>query len=417
MSTLTFSILAACLGLVALAKPAAAQAPAAAPRSIEALLRAHPDKFGKLLESPETFRVQVLLGEVRDGARGPELVQSGWRVDAEYFYPASTVKLHASVAALERLNETRRAGASKLDERTPLAFQPLFEGESLEERDETNLAGGTITLEHLIRRVLIISENPPFNRLYDVCGQGWLNERMWRAGMPRTRLTHRLEISRTPEQNQRTNAFEWRLESGAIAVAERNNDKQQLALEGVKGIEVGAAHMAGGKRVDKPMSFLRRSHAPLSELQTLVVRISRPDIKLPGEPFDLTDAQRALLLDAMSVFPANSPNPKYDRTKYPDDWVKWFLPGVARVVPIERIKIYNKVGLAYGFVTDTSYIVDLETKRSFFLAATIYVNANGVLNDGLYEYDDVAFPFFASLGEVVARELWAAPVSAPERSK
>jgi hypothetical protein len=40
-----------------------------------------------------------------------------------------------------------------------------------------------------------------------------------------------------------------------------------------------------------------------------------------------------------------------------------------------------------------------------------------VLNDGVYEYDDVAFPFFASLGEVVARELWAAPVSAPERSK
>ena len=31
----------------------------------------------------------------------------------------------------------------------------------------------------------------------------------------------------------------------------------------------------------------------------------------------------------------------------------------------------------------------------FFLAATIYTNSDGVLNDDAYDYDEVALPFFA----------------------
>ena len=61
-------------------------------------------------------RLQFILTEVIRGRR----VDHVYRADAEYFYPASTVKLHASVAALERLNELRRTSAPKADERTPL---------------------------------------------------------------------------------------------------------------------------------------------------------------------------------------------------------------------------------------------------------------------------------------------------------
>jgi hypothetical protein len=38
------------------------------------------------------------------------------------------------------------------------------------------------------------------------------------------------------------------------------------------------------------------------------------------------------------------------------------------------------------------------------VAAAIYTNSDGVLNDDRYDYESVALPFMAELGEIVARE-------------
>lgn len=65
-----------------------------------------------------------------------------------------------------------------------------------------------------------------------------------------------------------------------------------------------------------------------------------------------------------------------------------------------NVRIFNKVGWAYGFLTDVSYIVDFDTGVEFFLAATIHVNADGIYNDDNYEYETVGLPFFSNLGQV-----------------
>jgi len=72
------------------------------------------------------------------------------------------------------------------------------------------------------------------------------------------------------------------------------------------------------------------------------------------------------------------------------------------------LRIYNKIGRAYGFTIDNSYVFDVETGRSFFLTAVIYTNANGVLNDDRYEYE-FADCTLADLAEVLGRALWQIP--------
>ena len=79
------------------------------------------------------------------------------------------------------------------------------------------------------------------------------------------------------------------------------------------------------------------------------------------------------------------------------------------MIPKERLRIYNKTGQAYGFSTENAWVVDTETGRGFFLAATLYTNKDGILNDDEYEYEEIALPFMADLGEAVARRLWAQP--------
>ena len=147
------------------------------------VLCAHPG-LRPVVEEASDHRLQAVLGMVEEGPEGPRLAQHGYRLGAEYFYPASTVKLFAAVAVLERLAELRRETGLPIDPDTPLVFHPRFADEELEEADESNLAGGRITVRHEIRKLFLVSDNRAFNRLYELLGQDfgyrfWAEEALW----------------------------------------------------------------------------------------------------------------------------------------------------------------------------------------------------------------------------------------------
>jgi hypothetical protein len=82
----------------------------------------------------------------------------------------------------------------------------------------------------------------------------------------------------------------------------------------------------------------------------------------------------------MSMKPAESDYPAYDST-YTDAYVKFLLYGGSGNMPEEGIRIFNKVGDAYGFLTDAAYIVDFKNGVEFLLSATVYTNENEIFND------------------------------------
>ncbi len=177
----------------------------------------------------------------------------------------------------------------------------------------------------------------------------------------------------------------------------------------VHGIQVGEAWLTNDdpqQRVEGPMDFTPKNRVSLVDLQRALCMIVAPEVDCGGPGFELRAEDRALLLDPMHGLAGDSRNPVYDRAEHPDDEVRPFRPGLLRVVPADRLEVYNKVGWSYGFSLDTAWIVDRETGRSFFLAATLYTNADGVINDDQYEYKTVAWPFLADLAEATARYLW-----------
>jgi hypothetical protein len=102
----------------------------------------------------------------------------------------------------------------------------------------------------------------------------------------------------------------------------------------------------------------------------------------------------------MARLPRESLEPVYAPEDYPDSFAKYLLAGGEPALP-EGVTIYNKIGQAYGFTTDNAYIVDRERGIEFFLAATVYTNANQRFNDDAYEYDEVAIPFMRDLGRLI----------------
>ncbi len=84
-----------------------------------------------------------------------------------------------------------------------------------------------------------------------------------------------------------------------------------------------------------------------------------------------------------------------------EGYVKFLMyGGDAKAIP-SHIRIFNKVGDAYGFLTDAAYIVDFKNKVEFILSATIYTNENQTFNDDTYEYKEIGLPFLRELGQAI----------------
>jgi hypothetical protein len=345
-------------------------------RWLEDLLAADPANR-ELLADPARYRLQVLVTIVGPDAK---TIEHGYRVDAEYTYPASAIKTFASVAALRELERLQAEGhAVELD--TPIMFCALGRDRCRE---------GPRTLAHEIHQMQLVSDNRAFNRLYDFVGHRAMNELAWAMGFDSVRIRHRMYDVDHAAVRRTTVKLELRPKHGApVICAQRTSDLELPAPRVTAGLQIGEARLVKGKRVDGAMDFTDKNAVTLRDLHRLCLALARPD--LPGVPqLGISAAHREVLLAAMTE-------------RAPEARFKPMLKGVARVVPSERVRYVSKAGRAFGFHLDNAYIEDRESGRAMAVTAVLYVDADGVLDDDRYEYDTVSFPFFARLGEALAK--------------
>ena len=92
----------------------------------------------------------------------------------------------------------------------------------------------------------------------------------------------------------------------------------------------------------------------------------------------------------------------YASKRYFDAYKKYLYYGRSPSSPAEQgLSIYNIVGMSHGFLADVAYFTDSLHQSEFLLSAVIYVNSDGVINDGLYEYETIGLPFLAQLGHTI----------------
>lgn len=103
----------------------------------------------------------------------------------------------------------------------------------------------------------------------------------------------------------------------------------------------------------------------------------------------------------MSELPRESSFPKYDTEKFFDSYTKFFFFRAGKQKIPNHIRVFNKAGWSYGFLTDIAYIVDFKNNLEFMLSGNIYVNSDGILNDDTYDYDDPGYPFFNEVGNII----------------
>ena len=365
---------------------------------IEEILKAKPDKFEKILKNPEQYRVQILYTQIdRDEQNHPHFTSYTYRVNPqEYFYPASTVKLPGALVALEKLNELGIAG---LDKYTPLQVDNAYSGQSPVTGDSTS-ADGQATIAHYIKKLFLVSDNDAYNRLYEFVGQQRLNESLHQKGFKEVRLVHRLAVNLSLDENRHTNPFTF-YKDGKVLYQQpliyNPTPFDQVKFDG----KLGKAHLLGKQFVDGPMDFTAKNYITVEVLQGILKAVLFPEAVPAQQRFKLNEEDYTFLYKYMSMLPRESDYPAYDPEAYPDSHVKFLMYGTSKERIPDNIRIFNKIGNAFGFLIDNAYIVDFNKQVEFLLTAVILVNEDGIFNNDKYEYEEVGYPFMKNLGRAI----------------
>lgn len=386
------------LPLLLLSLPLAAEAEIQY-QPLQPLLSQVTDQYPTLrhvLTNPEPYRLQIIYTRVDRGAdNSPNLTYYQFGLDDNrYFYPASTVKLPIALLALEWLAEQNIAG---LDADTTMLTDAATDWQTAQKADLT-AANGLPNIAHYIKKVLLVSDNDGSNRLYELLGQDFINQRLAAKGLKHSVINHRLSVPLTAEQNRQFNPIRFVDTKGKpiLALPARSTNQQYINKDKPT---LGRAYISGNELINSPMDFTDKNRLSLADFDGVIKRVIFPQLFTENERFNLRPEDRALVLRYMAMLPPDSVNPLYDATQYPDNYSKFLLfGGKAQQIP-PHIRIFNKTGWAYGHIIDGAYIVDLQQQIEFFITAVIYANENDTLNDDQYQTDEVALPFLRQLGE------------------
>ena len=361
------------------------------------LMKENSPLFDSVLGDIDQNRVQIIYTQIDRKKNGkPEFTDHYFNItDSSYFYPASTVKLPVAILALQKLNELKIAG---LDKNSTMISEADHSGQS-EVYNDPSTPDGRPTIEHYIKKILLVSDNDAFNRLYEFLGQEYINNTLHKMGYKEVQIVHRLDISLTEDENRHTNPVRFFDTSGKL-VYEKPLEASKLVYA-TRNTKMGVGFYRGGEIVNEPFDFSKKNRLSLTTLHSIVRSVMFPEAVSKKQRFKLTKEDHDFLRKYMSMTPLESKFPFYDNENYWDTYVKYLLYGAEKNISKNGIRLFNKVGKAYGFLIDAAYIADFDNNVEFMLSAVIHCNSDGIFNDDKYDYDDVGFPFMKHLGQVI----------------
>ncbi len=362
---------------------------------IKKILEKEPNKFKSVIQNKDKYRLQIIYTQInRDSENIPKLVTHKFRVkNDEYFYPASIVKLPLSVFALEKINNLKKDGLTK---DTILSIETNHSCQT-PVKQELNKSIG-----EYIKRAFIVSDNDSYNRLYEFLGQNYIQKRFNQLNYTNTRIIHRFSYC-DATQNKYTNPFTFYNDEGEIIYSQKGSYNKNEITKPIEDMCLGLKYVDGkGKTVKAPKDFFDKNFISLETIDEILKKIIFPDVFKASKRFILSKEDLNFLRKFLAIHPSESEYDEYKNNENIfDSLTNYFIYGRDKNSEINKnIKIFNIVGLSYGFAIDIAYIIDIENNIEFFLSAVIYTNNNNTINDGKYEYY-TGFAFLKNLSLAV----------------
>lgn len=354
--------------------------------------------INKVLNDPK-YEAQILYTHV--DLRDTSFKSNQINISQNYFYPASTVKMPVAVLALQYINELQQKGVD-----IKRSYELLHNANRPEQTSaisDSTTSSKLPTIERYIEKIFAVSDNDAYNRLYELLGPDYINQTLTTKGVFKdSRICHRVGVSGyTPEDNLYTTESKIKIGRKVVHYKPMAKAKQTWNHSQPNAIK-GKAYMDNkDSLVISPFDFSKKNYYSLTDMEQTLQRIIFPQKFRNDQKFDITADDYKFLRKAMSSAPKDYPFYK-DNNEYYDTYVKFLYYGSETKATLDpELTVYNKVGNAYGYLIDCSYFENKKAGIGFFLTAVIHVNANEIYNDGVYEYDEIGYPYMRQLGKVI----------------
>ncbi len=365
---------------------------------LAAILKENKDPLiKKILDAPNEYRLQIVYTQInRDKNNKPHFKNYFYNYDPNLYYnPASVVKLPLAALALEKLNKINQPGVNKY---TTILFDSSYPKQKVLYKD-TTAENNLPTIAQFIRKALLISDNDAYNRLYQFVTQQTIHQQLRTKGY-KNLIIPRQFTGFNYTGNRYSNPIRFVNAEGKLIYAQPQTfNKDSLVF--TEDVWVGDNHWTNDDvLMPGPMNFRGQNNISILDLQQILQSIMFPSSVPKKQRFNLTKDDYAFLHKFLSQYPSETDYPKYDTDEFYDSYVKFYFQDSSKKMP-ENIRVFNKVGWSYGFLTDVSYVADFKNNIEYMLTATVYANSDGVINDGKYDYKTIGHPFLKSLGNSI----------------
>ncbi|OGX84452.1 hypothetical protein BEN48_16180 [Hymenobacter glacialis] len=353
----------------------------------------------KVATNPQ-YELQLIYTQIdRDAQNRPIFTPHTYHLNPrQYFNPASLVKLPVAILALEKLNNLNQPGVTR---RTIMATGTAYRCQTPVPFAAPADSDRTATVGNYIKRMLLVSDNIAYNRLYEFLGQRPLNTRLAQLGHPNARITRRFAPCDTTA-NRHTNPISFHTPQGTILYKEPAKFNSVPYASPLGRVLQGRAHQADGQIIPEPYNFTTANHLPLANITTLLQGILFPTSIPATQRPNLTSSDYSFLRYYLHATPHQSGFSSYTAAQYFDAYKKYLYYGRRPETRHQSsLRIYNIVGMSHGYLADVAYFADSLHQSEFMLSAVLYVNKNGIVNDGTYEYQSIGQPFLAQLGRQI----------------
>ncbi|MBO2030281.1 serine hydrolase [Siccationidurans ginsengisoli] len=351
-----------------------------------------------MLSHPATYQLQLIYTQIdRDAQNAPHFTQHTYHLNPrQYFNPASLVKLPVALLALEKLHtlpapinrSTIMSTGAAWRCQTPVPFAAPADSDR------------QTTVGNYIKRMLLVSDNLAYNRLYEFLGQKTINDRLRQLGYPGSRIVRRFAPCDTTA-NRYTNPIAFHTPAGDTLYKQPAQTNPRTPAPPLGPVFAGRAYQVGTRVIHRPYDFTTANNLPLADITTLLQTALFPDALPATQRPHLTPADHAFLRQYLHLTPHAAHFTPYATPKYFDAYKKYLYYGRrSEAQPQAGLRIFNIVGMSHGYLADVAYFADSLHQSEFLLSAVLYVNQDDIINDANYEYDTIGEPFLAQLGQL-----------------
>ena len=347
----------------------------------------------KILKDKDDYEIQILYTEVSKNSVGQtELSDFQFQVnDEKYFYPASTIKLPITILALSKINELRAEGSN-------ISPKSKIKLSLINNNNEIILKDSITSFQNLIADVFLVSDNSASNVLIDFIGYNYFNSSMSNLGFENTYLNHKFNPDPFVESS-------WIISNIDNEIISSNENQITVsASSNISNLKKGKKRFINGEIKNESLDFTLKNRSSLTDMHNIMKNLIYPETSL--SKFNLNVEDYDFLRYWMSRFTYEDLGAKYiGDDKLFNSYNKFFIHGTDTILKNTDVRVYNKIGQAYGTSTDSAFIKNYKEDLEFFLTATIYTNKNEVINDNIYEYGDIAIPFLSKLSKALYKNL------------